>query len=128
MFEGRRTVRAARRCPPAAAALAIGGVFLASMAAAFSAIPGRAADSPAPAAPRRGAVLFEQHCLVCHSKPQGDTTPFGPPNLHGVLSKNALSAAEARRIIVAGRASMPAWGRVLSPAQIDDLIAFLRTY
>jgi len=43
--------------------------------------------------------------------------------------KNGMPANEerVREIIIYGRAKMPAFGRALSPAQVDELIAYLYT-
>ncbi len=76
---------------------------------------------------RRGSALFEQNCIVCHNKKPGDTAPFGPPNLHGVLRNKVITAAQAEAIIQTGRGAMPPFGSRLSRSQIQELIAYLRT-
>lgn len=32
-----------------------------------------------------GDALFHEKCVGCHNKQPGDTSPFGPPNLHGIF-------------------------------------------
>ena len=80
---------------------------------------------------KRGSALFQQNCVSCHNKQADDTTPFGPPNLHGIFSAKPmihppLTPAEATEFIRKGRAPMPAFGELLTEAQIGDLIAYLK--
>jgi mono/diheme cytochrome c family protein len=93
------------------------------------------ADTPNPpvlnAKAKRGAAVFQQNCVSCHNKQPGDTTPFGPPNLHGIFSSKPLvtppvTPAQATDIIKKGKAPMPAFGSILTEAQISDLIAYLK--
>ena len=57
-----------------------------------------------------GAVLFAQHCSTCH----GEDVPSAP-------DKDA-----ARKIIASGGAhvTMPVWGNVLTPEQLDALVKY----
>jgi mono/diheme cytochrome c family protein len=80
---------------------------------------------------KRGSVLFQQNCVSCHNKKPDDTTPFGPPNLHGIFSAKPLvtppiTPEQAADVIRKGIAPMPAFGSTLSEAQISDLIAYLK--
>lgn len=80
---------------------------------------------------KRGAAIFQQNCVSCHNKQPGDTTPFGPPNLHGIFSSKPLvtppvTPAQATDIIKKGKAPMPAFAGVLTEAQISDVIAYLK--
>jgi mono/diheme cytochrome c family protein len=80
---------------------------------------------------KRGAAVFQQNCVSCHNKQPGDTTPFGPPNLHGIFSSKPLvtppiTPAQAPDVIKKGKAPMPAFGSILTDAQIGDLIAYLK--
>jgi mono/diheme cytochrome c family protein len=93
------------------------------------------ADTPAKpvmnAKAKRGSALFQQNCVSCHNKQPGDTTPFGPPNLHGIFSSKSMvtppvTPAQATDIIKKGIAPMPAFGSILTDAQISDLIAYLK--
>jgi mono/diheme cytochrome c family protein len=93
------------------------------------------ADTAAPpvmnAKAKRGAAIFQQNCVSCHNKQPGDTTPFGPPNLHGIFSSKPLvtppvTPAQATDTIKKGKAPMPAFAGVLTDAQISDLIAYLK--
>ncbi len=80
---------------------------------------------------KRGSAIFQQNCVSCHNKQPGDTTPFGPPNLHGIFSAKPMvnppvTPAQATEIIKKGIAPMPAFGSILTEAQISDLIAYLK--
>lgn len=89
------------------------------------------AKPPMSAKAKRGSVLFQQNCVSCHNKKPDDTTPFGPPNLHGIFSSKPLvnppiTPDQAADVIRKGIAPMPAFGSMLSEAQISDLIAYLK--
>jgi mono/diheme cytochrome c family protein len=80
---------------------------------------------------KRGAAIFQQNCVSCHNKQPDDTTPFGPPNLHGIFSSKPMvsppiTPVQATDIIKKGAAPMPAFGSILTEAQIGDLIAYLK--
>jgi mono/diheme cytochrome c family protein len=80
---------------------------------------------------KRGSVIFQQNCVSCHNKKPDDTTPFGPPNLYGIFSSKPLvtppiTPEQAADVIRKGVAPMPAFGSMLSEAQISDLIAYLK--
>jgi mono/diheme cytochrome c family protein len=74
---------------------------------------------------RRGQELFQQKCVGCHHKQVGDTTPFGPPNLHGIFQQKAITPSDASEIIRHGRGTMPAFG-TLDDKQIQELLAYLK--
>lgn len=80
---------------------------------------------------KRGAAIFQQNCVSCHNKQPNDSTPFGPPNLHGIFSSKPMvtppvTPAQATDVIKNGKAPMPAFGSTLTEAQINDLIAYLK--
>jgi high-affinity iron transporter len=88
-----------------------------------------------------GAKLFAQHCTRCHgSRGKGDGPDLPkihadtPPDNWTDKEINAeLSDYKIRKIVTGGgpavdkSSKMPAFGSKLSPAQIDDLIVFIRT-
>ena len=81
---------------------------------------------------KRGAAIFQQNCVSCHNKQPDDSTPFGPPNLHGIFSSKPMvtppiTTAQATETIKNGKAPMPAFGSILTEAQISDLLAYLKT-
>jgi mono/diheme cytochrome c family protein len=80
---------------------------------------------------KRGAAIFQQNCVSCHNKQANDSTPFGPPNLHGIFSSKPMvtppiTPAQATETIKNGKAPMPAFGSILNETQISDLIAYLK--
>jgi mono/diheme cytochrome c family protein len=80
---------------------------------------------------KRGQAIFQQNCVSCHNKQPDDSTPFGPPNLHGIFSSKPMvsppiTVAQATETIKNGKAPMPAFGSILTEAQIGDLIAYLK--
>ncbi|MEK6573678.1 MAG: c-type cytochrome, partial [Chloroflexota bacterium] len=63
-----------------------------------------------PATTPAGKTLFEQHCSACH----GETVPAAPDK-------------ESARIIISsggGHVTMPVWGDILTPEQLDALVAY----
>jgi mono/diheme cytochrome c family protein len=71
-----------------------------------------------------GMRLFNQSCRVCHVKPQLASPQFAP-----VLSKNTLGGQEAalRTFITNGTPRMPGFKTHFKPAEIDAIIAYLKT-
>jgi mono/diheme cytochrome c family protein len=72
-----------------------------------------------------GMRLFNQSCRVCHTKPQA-TSPaqYGP-----VLSKSSLGGQDdvMRELISTGTPRMPGFKYSYDPAQIDAIVAYLKT-
>jgi len=82
------------------------------------------------AAMRRGEGIFYQRCSLCHlpriRKP--GTTPGPAPSLTGILKDADRRKEDAvRDHIMTGSDKMPGWQYSLKPAQMDDLIAYLKT-
>ena len=71
-----------------------------------------------------GLRLFNQSCRVCHSKPTLLSGMYGP-----ALSMNTLSGnADAIRTFISnGTARMPGFKYDLTPAQIDAIVAYIKT-
>ena len=79
----------------------------------------------------RGKGSFLQSCSLCHLPPpefKPRMRPSSGPVLSG-LFKNAKPEKEktVREIILKGTPKMPGFQHSLSPREIDDLIAFLKT-
>jgi mono/diheme cytochrome c family protein len=76
----------------------------------------------------RGALLFNGTCAVCH----GDNGAGGKnaPALNDPERMNVLEDDWYRATIRNGRPAkgMPTWGTVLSPNQVEDLIALIITW
>jgi quinoprotein glucose dehydrogenase len=70
-------------------------------------------------AERRGRTVYEQSCQICHGPElKGDRGP----QIDNAVSR--IGADATRIVITKGKGGMPATGQ-LTPALLDDLIAFL---
>jgi mono/diheme cytochrome c family protein len=71
-----------------------------------------------------GMRLFNQSCRVCHTKPQMVSPLYGPE-----LSQNSLGGQEGvmREVISNGTPRMPGFKYHFEPAQIEAIVAFLKT-
>lgn len=75
--------------------------------------------------PVRGAAIYERTCFICHG-PNGQGTDQAPA-LNDPRRLTRLDDNWYRNTIAHGRPAkgMPTWGTVLSPAQINDLVALI---
>ena len=73
---------------------------------------------------RLGQTLFTQSCGVCHLKPQITANTFGP-----TLSRDSAGGREdvMRETITNGTPRMPGFKHTFEPAQIDAIVAYLKT-
>jgi len=71
-----------------------------------------------------GRQVFAQSCGICHLQPSLGVKTYGP-----MLSKAAAAGNDEvmRAFIVNGTDRMPAFKYYLKPAEIDAIIAYLRT-
>jgi mono/diheme cytochrome c family protein len=71
-----------------------------------------------------GMRLFNQSCRVCHTKPQLTSPQYGPP-----LSMNTLggNADAMRQLISNGTPRMPGFQYTFKPAEIDAIVAYIKT-
>ncbi len=76
----------------------------------------------------RGALLFASTCAICHGE-NGKGTDRAPA-LNDPKRLNSLDNDWYRATIRNGRPAkgMPTWGTVLSPNQIDDIIALISAW
>jgi len=86
--------------------------------------PGTSAQSGLNDQQRLGQTLFTQSCGVCHLKPQIIANTFGP-----TLSKESAGGSEdvMRATITNGTPRMPGFKLLFEPAQIDAIVAYLKT-
>jgi mono/diheme cytochrome c family protein len=71
-----------------------------------------------------GMRLFNQSCRVCHTKPQLTSVQYGP-----VLSRVSLGGNDdaLRAFVANGSAKMPGFKYHFKPAEIDAIVAYLKT-
>jgi mono/diheme cytochrome c family protein len=77
------------------------------------------------AAQLAGKKLFVQRCSVCHLPALPSYTAYGP-----LLDRELVAArgdAAVRERIVEGSPRMPGWQYTLGPAEIDEIVGYLKT-
>jgi cytochrome c6 len=78
-----------------------------------------------------GAQLYKTKCAVCHGADGKGETPVGKANkLRDLASGDVQKQSDANltEIITAGKNKMPAYGKSLQPAQVKDLLAYVRSF
>jgi mono/diheme cytochrome c family protein len=72
----------------------------------------------------QGRQVFAQSCGVCHLQPSMGVKTYGPP-----LDKTAANGSDdvMRAFILNGTDRMPAFKYYLKPAEVDAIIAYVRT-
>jgi mono/diheme cytochrome c family protein len=98
-------------------------LVIAFMLAAWPASAQQAADS-LDATQRMGRQIFAQSCGVCHLPPALNARTYGP-----ALSKDTASGNDEviRGLINDGSPRMPAFKHYLQRADVDAIIAYLKT-
>jgi len=73
---------------------------------------------------KHGRQVFAQSCGICHLPPESGAKTFGPP-----LNKAAGGGDDdiMREYILNGTPRMPSFKAYLKPADIDAIIAYVRT-
>ena len=76
--------------------------------------------------PMVGAGLYSAHCVKCHGG-NGRATMAGTPDLivHQLISK---SNHQLISTIKNGKGIMPAYQGLLTEQQLDDILAYLKTF
>jgi mono/diheme cytochrome c family protein len=71
-----------------------------------------------------GMRLYNQSCRVCHTKPQLTSPQYAPP-----LSRVSMGGNDdaLRKQIADGSPKMPGFKYHFKPAEIDAIVAFLKT-
>jgi mono/diheme cytochrome c family protein len=79
----------------------------------------------------RGHEVYQAHCAQCHNDRTND--PLNGQSLRGIFKKQYLDSgapANDDRVmdaILYGRAMMPAMGSSMTPAERQDLLAYMHT-
>jgi mono/diheme cytochrome c family protein len=85
-------------------------------------LPGLAAAQAEAGSSTAGAMLYQQHCSVCHgSNGEGGVGPSFVGN------KDIANAPAMLHIVLFGKGAMPAWGQQLTDQEIADITTFERT-
>jgi cytochrome c oxidase subunit 2 len=96
-----------------------------SSAAATACGGSPSAGIPADAQIQAGSVVYRRYCSSCHGAKGGGN--IGPALGGGAVVARYPDPATHRAIVVNGKgAMMPAWGKSLSPADIDAVVRFER--
>ena len=99
-------------------------LFAGILSASLFIVPAESADTSA------GADLFKSRCAMCHGPDGTGKTPMGQkfsiPDLHSA-DVQKKSAEEIGGIIAKGKNKMPAYEGKLTPEQISQISAFIKT-
>jgi cytochrome c oxidase cbb3-type subunit III len=86
----------------------------------------RARLAPDMAAARRGAVIYQEQCAICHGATGAGNRTVGAPSLNDDLWLYGGSRAEIRRQIELGRGGvMPAWEGQIDPGTLRALAYYV---
>jgi len=97
-------------------------VFLAALAL-LAALPALAAGSD-------GAAIYKSKCATCHAADGSGDTPAGKAmKVHDLRSADVQKQTDIQLtdVIAGGKGKMPPYGKSLSTADIQALIAHIRT-
>lgn len=75
----------------------------------------------------RGRQLFMQRCALCHDPLGQPSYPNAPGPWVDAETVRSLSEESVRDTIMLGSARMPGWQYTLEPAQVNKVIAYLKT-
>jgi cytochrome c6 len=98
-------------------------VILAALALLVIALPAMAAGSD-------GAAIYKTKCSSCHGVDGSGQTPAGKSmKVHDLRSPEVqqLTDIQLTDVIAGGKGKMPAYGKQISTADIQALIAHIRT-
>jgi cytochrome c6 len=77
-----------------------------------------------------GAAVFKASCASCHGQDAKGQTPVGKSlkikDLH-TAEVQKESAADLAKVISDGKGKMPAFKSKLTKAQIDDVVAYIKS-
>ena len=114
------------------ATLAVAGAVLAQDEPAKPAPPKKAASHAAAGSATRGKEVFEKKCAMCHFA-DSDAKKIGP-GLKGLAKRgtftvngNKVTTEALTTWIENGDTMMPGMKETLEPAQIKDVVAYVKT-
>lgn len=106
---------------------------LAVLTVSFALVVGAASAQAQTAAPTSGREIYRVRCAMCHGAlGRGDGSMGGsmnprPSNLTVQAERTALTDATMATTILNGRREMPSFARLLTPQQVDSVVAYVRT-
>ena len=74
---------------------------------------------------RAGEKLFLQRCSLCHLGYAINYQTYAPPLYKDIVRERGETAVRAK--IMDGSVAMPGWKYSLKPADVDNIIAYLKT-
>ena len=89
-------------------------------------MPAQTADEK----PRSGEQLFKIYCAKCHTTTNAQTTGRDQnvaPGLRHILRSGRMTEAQLREIVMKGKNTMPPFERRMDGAELDRLVAYLKT-
>lgn len=92
-----------------------------------------AVTTPQVARAQTGADIFRVRCVMCHGPqgrgngPMASTLNPRPFDLADAAKRLAKTDSAVGDVIRRGRRAMPSFGSMLTRAQVDSLVAFLKT-
>lgn len=91
-----------------------------------SVLKAAAAQVAQPPDPKRGEEIFRLNCMACHGPDGKGSKQIGTPDYTAAESPLKKSDDELLALISGGKNQMPAFGNVLPPQSIRDVLAYLR--
>lgn len=85
----------------------------------------KAPGKPVTEAEKAGQKLFFQRCSVCHMGTGPAFKLYGPPLYGDVIKAKGDDAIRTK--ILDGSVTMPGWKYTFKPAEVDTIIAFMKT-
>lgn len=82
----------------------------------------------------KGKKVYADKCVGCHGeKGKGDGPGAGmlskkPADYTDKKAMSKLTDADLKRTVKQGKAPMPAWSMILTDQEIDDVVAYIRTF
>lgn len=82
----------------------------------------------------KGKKVYTDKCVGCHGeKGKGDGIGAGmlskkPADYTDKKAMSKLTDEDMKKTVKQGKAPMPSWGTILTDREIDDVVAYIRTF
>jgi mono/diheme cytochrome c family protein len=107
------------------------GLEVLLLCVAFGVLPAQAETGKSQSKTGAGESLYKVHCVLCHGSDGHSKTTLGEQLQALDLHSEAVqehSDAEMKNVILHGQKSMPPFAGQLTPAQVDQVIAYVRGF